>query len=425
MNERTPPTTTRSPMDPTAGPPHRASGTRQRLGRPDVAAWPDRRRPVVGLGESAHGVHEFTTLKHRLIEWLVSELDFTAIALESSSSACRPINDYVLRGEGDPAAALTGQGYLAWDCEEFLALLRWLRQHNETVDDDRKVAFYGVDNGFNEIGRQTITDYLTRLAPERLDPVRDAFDTLAELESRWPFLQDEDNPALETAHGQLRDLDQYLDDNAPRLTDRVLGGRADRCPAAAERHAAVERAGCRPESPPDGPQPAHRHRPGTPRREGDRLAGQRPRRPGLPLQRAPDPRRPGHRSPRHRLCAIGLEFGQGSYLTRAISDDRLAELTPTIMPPPPAGSLPWHLATSPYDAYALDLRDASDDPVITSWLTDPQPEHGGMWVYIDPATAYHDATIASHYDALVFVRDITPTRPTDNALRRASTHVGL
>ena len=95
------------------------------------------------------------------------------------------------------------------------------------------------------------------------------------------------------------------------------------------------------------------------------------------------------------------------------------------MPPPPAGSLPWHLSASPYDAYALDLRDAADDPVITSWLTDPQPEHGGMWVYIDPATAYHDATIASHFDALVFVRDITPTRPTENAVQRASSHVGL
>ena len=175
---------------------------------------------VVGLGESAHGVHEFTTLKHRLTEWLVSELGFTAIALESSTSGCRAINDYVLRGEGDPGSALTGQGYLAWDCEEFLALLRWLRQHNEAVDDNRKVAFYGVDNGFNEIGRQTVTDYLTRLAPERLAHVRDAFESLAELESRWPFLQDEDNAVLQAANDQLRDLDQYLLDNAPRLTDR-------------------------------------------------------------------------------------------------------------------------------------------------------------------------------------------------------------
>ena len=380
---------------------------------------------VVGLGESAHGVHEFTTLKHRLTEWLVSELGFTAIALESSTSGCRAINDYVLRGEGDPAAALTGQGYLAWDCEEFLELLRWLREHNESVDDDRKVAFYGVDNGFNDIGRQIVLDYLTRLAPERLDPVRDAFGSLADLESRWPFLQDDDNPALEKAYGQLRDLDQYLDDNAPRL---------------AEQSSAAELADVRHLltvmllwTEPGADQ--SRHLMG--RNLLTVLDGERPdvkvivwqanAHVGRAFRFSEDPTLGDLVTDRlgTGYRAIGLEFGQGSYLTRTIADDALAELTPTIMPPPPVGSLPWHLATSPYDAFALDLRDAPDDPVITSWLTDPQSEHGGMWVYIDPATAYHDATIARHFDALVFVRDITPTRPTDNALRRATAHLGL
>lgn len=380
---------------------------------------------VVGLGESAHGVHEFTTLKHRLTEWLVSELDFTAIALESSSSACRPINDYILRGEGDAAAALTGQGYLAWDCKEFLALVRWLREHNETVDDDRKVAFYGVDNGFNDIGRQTITDYLTRLAPERLDQAREVFDSLAELESRWPLLQEDDNPALEAAHGRLRDLDQYLDDNATRLTAESSAGEL----TDVRQLLSVMLLW----SEPGADQSRHlmgrnllavidRERPDV-----KVIVWQANAHVGRAFRFSEHPTLGDLVTDRFGTgyCAIGLEFGQGSYLTRTFADDRLADLTPTVMPPPPAGSLPWHLSTSPYDVYALDLRDAADDPVITSWLTDPQPEHGGMWVYIDPATAYHDATIASHFDALVFVRDITPTKPTENAVQRASSHVGL
>ena len=39
---------------------------------------------VVGLGESAHGVGELFTMKHRLIEFLVTELGFTTIAFEAS-----------------------------------------------------------------------------------------------------------------------------------------------------------------------------------------------------------------------------------------------------------------------------------------------------------------------------------------------------
>jgi hypothetical protein len=40
-----------------------------------------------------------------------------------------------------------------------------------------------------------------------------------------------------------------------------------------------------------------------------------------------------------------------------------------------------------------------------------------MWIYIDPSTAYHDARIGEHFDGIIFVRDITPTHPTENALK--------
>src|SRR5215212_6094023 len=65
---------------------------------------------IVGLGESTHGVHEFFGVKHRLVEFLVAELGFTVLALEASYAACQPINRYVMRGIGDPAAVLSGQG---------------------------------------------------------------------------------------------------------------------------------------------------------------------------------------------------------------------------------------------------------------------------------------------------------------------------
>lgn len=68
---------------------------------------------VIGLGESTHGTYEFFKIKHRIIEFLVTQMNFTAFVLESSYAACQPINDYILYGKGDRTIVLTGQGYIA------------------------------------------------------------------------------------------------------------------------------------------------------------------------------------------------------------------------------------------------------------------------------------------------------------------------
>ncbi|WP_373497012.1 hypothetical protein [Aquiflexum sp.] len=63
---------------------------------------------IVGLGEATHGTKEFFQIKHRLMEFLVTQMDYTAFALEASYSDCQPINDYILTGKGDRAKVLTG-----------------------------------------------------------------------------------------------------------------------------------------------------------------------------------------------------------------------------------------------------------------------------------------------------------------------------
>jgi erythromycin esterase len=42
---------------------------------------------IVGLGEATHGTREFFQLKHRLLEFLVTEMGFSALAMEASASA--------------------------------------------------------------------------------------------------------------------------------------------------------------------------------------------------------------------------------------------------------------------------------------------------------------------------------------------------
>src|ERR1700726_4248268 len=87
---------------------------------------------IVSLGEATHGTREFFQLKHRLLEFCVSELGFTMFGIEANYPECLRINDYVLHGAGDPAEALAGTHFWTWDTMEVPALIKWMRAWNQS-----------------------------------------------------------------------------------------------------------------------------------------------------------------------------------------------------------------------------------------------------------------------------------------------------
>ena len=124
---------------------------------------------ILSLGEATHGAHEFFQLKHRLIEFCVSELGFNLIAMEAEFGSALAVNDYVLEGKGNAADALSGMGYWCWDTQEVLALIEWIRVWN--VAHERKVKFHGFDmQGTWGEGSAApalrLLDYLARVADE-------------------------------------------------------------------------------------------------------------------------------------------------------------------------------------------------------------------------------------------------------------------
>src|SRR4051794_38631874 len=50
---------------------------------------------VVALGERTHGSREIFQMKHRLLEFLASEMGFTILAVEGNMPEARRVNDYV------------------------------------------------------------------------------------------------------------------------------------------------------------------------------------------------------------------------------------------------------------------------------------------------------------------------------------------
>lgn len=129
----------------------------------------------VGLGEATHGTREFFQVRHRMIEFLVKEMDYTVVAVEGSYAAFIKINDYILHGKGDRATLLADQKYWILDTEEVAALIDWMRAHNQTVPVEKRIKFFGIDANANELAMRLVTDYLGRVAPERVRRTENLF----------------------------------------------------------------------------------------------------------------------------------------------------------------------------------------------------------------------------------------------------------
>ncbi|MEV0775696.1 erythromycin esterase family protein [Streptomyces sp. NPDC050428] len=134
---------------------------------------------VVGLGESTHGTREFFQLKHRLLEYLVTEMGFTVLAMEASASAGPAVDAYVRGGVGDPAKVLAGLGFWTWRTEEVLDMLKWMRAYNDGRPEAEQVRFVGIDPQRSGDSLAVLEAFLTSVAPERLPALHSKLGVLA------------------------------------------------------------------------------------------------------------------------------------------------------------------------------------------------------------------------------------------------------
>ncbi len=126
-------------------------------------------KPVVGLGESAHGVHEFFTVKTRLLEYLVKELGYKILLTETDAAGTKVMNDYVTTGKGDAYKGMAAMGNSVWSAQEFIEMAEWVKKYNDTQADKDKVHIYGFDNTSARRSVPLLTTYLTdtkQLTPE-------------------------------------------------------------------------------------------------------------------------------------------------------------------------------------------------------------------------------------------------------------------
>ncbi|QKG56456.1 erythromycin esterase family protein [Hymenobacter sp. BRD128] len=98
---------------------------------------------VVGLGECTHGSHEVFQLKHRLLEYLVTQQGFTTLALEVDYGYAEILNEYIQTGAGDSLTVHQAVGFHIWDTTEFWDMVEWLRAYNQ--QHAAKIRYVGID----------------------------------------------------------------------------------------------------------------------------------------------------------------------------------------------------------------------------------------------------------------------------------------
>jgi erythromycin esterase-like protein len=113
---------------------------------------------IVSLGEATHGTREFFQLKHRMLEYLATEMGFTIFSIEANMPEAYRLNDYVLNGKGDPAQLLRGMYFWTWDTEEVLDMIKWMRAFNESRKG--RVQFTGFDMQTPAVALQIAGDFL-------------------------------------------------------------------------------------------------------------------------------------------------------------------------------------------------------------------------------------------------------------------------
>lgn len=129
---------------------------------------------IVSLGEATHGTREFFQLKHRMLEFLATEMGFTIFSIEANMPEAYRLNDFVLNGNGDPAKLIQGMYFWTWNTREVLDMVLWMREFNKSGKG--RVQFTGFDMQTPNVAMDIVRDFVARCDPQYAGTVRLACD---------------------------------------------------------------------------------------------------------------------------------------------------------------------------------------------------------------------------------------------------------
>ena len=388
---------------------------------------------IVGLGEETHGTHEFFQTKRRLIEFLIKEAGFTVFAMETSYAASMGINEYVLNGKGDRDKLLAKQGLWAWDTQEVSDLIEWLRQYNNSVPVEKKVRFVGFDFNSNNAAVELVSNYLTKVAPERLEAFNKVAryfqsDELGRQHLEYTIQISAADKAQTSA--TLNDLLGFLYLNQTRFTLQTSAAEFDRAFENANVLAEFADTYSRPPriDPANPLNSSHlardmymaqnikrrlsQEKPGTRViiwAHNDHV-GKQKNSLGSYLQAAYGP----------DYYALGSSFNQGAFQAREMDPNTtIGALKEFSVGAALEGSVEWYLNRTGIKNFLVDFRNTTKPEVIEQWLATPRRMRSIGLGFFGEKNSYVRVNLQQTFDGLVFIETTTRAHPNPTGLRDA------
>ncbi len=378
---------------------------------------------VVGLGEATHGTREFFLLKHRLLEFLVSEMGFDTFAIEDSFAEAQALDDYVLRGMGDETVALKSMGYWVWNTQEFLDMVRWMREWNADPGHARKIRFFGIDMYKWANSTAAVRAYLAQVAPSYATEVGPLLDRFASDASRSRYNGKRPSEKRADAAG-LADLLTHFDANRAAWS----GATGEEAWAMARHHARVV-----------GQCQSYWATPNE--KVMDNVRDESMAENVLRLRDLIGPEgkmvvwaHNGHVTGQDRswgmtamgvhlkgalgadYVSVGLHFDRGTFISKTWADGVLTPPTPFTVGTSADGTINQALNTVGLPLFVLDLRPVAPYPLTDlKWLWRFEGERWYDAVFfpaVEEAGGYVHWTVPkASYDLVVFVRETTASTP--------------
>lgn len=163
---------------------------------------------IVSLGEGTHGTHEFFTMKHRIIKYLVEKMGFTVFAIEANMPESRNVNNYVLNGIGNPKDVLAGLYFWTWNTQEVLDMIKWMLNYNASKKG--RIEFWGFDMQFPNVAIRNTLNFLQKYDTTYYAAAKDKYQKIIAFNSEKKMNSNSGNILLETYFGYANEVYNHL-----------------------------------------------------------------------------------------------------------------------------------------------------------------------------------------------------------------------
>ncbi len=133
------------------------------------------------LGEASHGTHEFYRARAEITKRLITEKDFTVLAVEADWPDAYRVNCYVRGAGGDDESISALENFKRfpawmWRNADVLDFIGWLRAYNDGRPANLpKVGFYGIDLYSLYSSIEAVINYLDKVDPEAARRARERY----------------------------------------------------------------------------------------------------------------------------------------------------------------------------------------------------------------------------------------------------------